>query len=107
VNDLLATEDNALVLLNGGDELTLAFDATKLPPKPAGTARDFFLYGVGWDKDADFHVELGWQVGPLPWHGMDDQNYGRQDRPAFPSDGLMKQYSTRWITQPTLKRASR
>lgn len=107
VNELLAAEDNALVLLNGGDELTLAFAASQLPPPPAGAERDFFLYGVGWDKDADFHVELGWQVGPLPWHGMDDQRYGRQARPPFPSDGLMQKYSTRWVTQPTLKRAAR
>ena len=78
-----------------------------MPPPPPGTVRDFFLYTVGWDKDADFHVELGWKVEPLPWHGMDDQAYGRQPRPAFPSDDLMRRTSTRWVPQPTLKRAAR
>jgi len=107
VDELVAREDNALALLNGGDELTLEFTADRLPPKPPGMLRDFFLYTVGWDKDADFHVELGWQVGPLPWHGMNDQHYGREPRPALPADELMRRYTTRWVAQHTLKRATR
>ncbi len=104
VDELLAAEDNAMVLLNGGDELTLEFDARALPPKPAGAERDFFIYTVGWDKDADFHVELGWKVEPWPWHGMQDQVYGRESRPVFPGDTLMARYTTRWVPQPTLRR---
>jgi len=77
--------------------LTLEFAATALPPKAPGATRDFFLYTVGWDKDADFHCELGWQVEPLPWHGMDDQSYGRQKRPPFPNDDWMRKYNTRWV----------
>jgi hypothetical protein len=50
------------------------------------------------------HVELGWKVEPLPWHGMDDQLYGRQPRPAFPGDDLMRRYTTRWVAQHTLRR---
>ncbi len=107
VDGLVAREDNALVLLNGGDELTLRFAAQRLPPTPPGMVRDFFFYGVGWDKDSDFHVELGWKVEPLPWHGMDDQAYGRQARPAFPNDGWMRQYNTRWVGQRILQRAAR
>ena len=107
VGDLISREDNALALLNGGDELTLQFAADKLPPKVPGTVRDFFLYTVGWDKDSDFHVELGWKVDPLPWHGMDDQLYGRQLRPAFASDELMRRYRTRWVAQQTLKRGEK
>ncbi len=59
VDELIAKRDDALVLLNGGDELALSFKADRLPPKPAGFERDFFLYVVGWDKDADFHVGQG------------------------------------------------
>jgi Tfp pilus assembly protein PilF len=107
VDQLVAAEDNAMVLLNGGDELTLTFSADRLPSKPAGMVRDFFLYTVGWDKDADFHVELGWKVEPLPWHGMDDQRYGQQPRPALPNDSWISHYNTRWVGQHTLKRAAR
>src|SRR5262249_28637983 len=34
VDDLINEKDNALVLLNGGDELALSFRADRLPPKP-------------------------------------------------------------------------
>lgn len=107
VGELIASEDNGLAILNGGDALTLEFDVSQLPSKPAGYERSFFLYTVGWDKDADFHVELGWKVDPLPWHGMNDQLYGREPRPAFASDALNHKYNTRWVTQPTLKRAAK
>lgn len=104
VDDLVAASDNAFALLNGGDELTLFFATNQVPAKPAGAARDFFLYSVGWDKDADFHCKLGWQVEPLPWHGMDDQRYGEQPRPAFPADALMERYNTRWVGPRPLAR---
>jgi Tfp pilus assembly protein PilF len=104
VNELIDREDNALALLNGGDELTLDFAANRVPQKPPGLRRDFFLFTVGWDKDADFHVELGWQVGPIPWHGLTDQAYGRELRPAFPSDPLQQRYTTRWVGPYTLRR---
>jgi Flp pilus assembly protein TadD len=108
VDELIAAQDNALVLLNGGDELTLQFAAASLPPKPAGAERDFFFYSVGWDKDADFHCELGWQVEPLPWHGMDSQLYGRQPRPGSGDDGWIRKYNTRWVGPRTLtKRGGR
>jgi tetratricopeptide (TPR) repeat protein len=107
VDELIGAQDNALALLNGGDELTLQFAAASLPPKPAGATRDFFLYSVGWDKDADFHCELGWQVEPLPWHGMEDQLYGRQPRPTFSNDGWMKKYNTRWVGPHTLTKGGR
>jgi len=107
VDELIATQDNALALLNGGDELTLQFAVESLPPKPAGATRDFFFYSVGWDKDADFHCELGWQVEPLPWHGMDSQLYGRQARPAFSNDEWVKRYNTRWVGPRTLTKGGK
>ena len=96
VDELISKSDDALALLNGGDELALSFNANKLPAKPAGYVRDFFLYAVGWDKDADFHVGQGWRVGPLPFHGMDDQKYGQQSPPASDQSWTEK-YNTRWV----------
>ena len=101
---LLESEDNALVLVAGGDELTLTFAADQLPPVPLGQTRDFFLLVTGWDKDADYHVARGDEVGPLPWRGLEDQQYGTQSRPAFPSDALHEQYNTRWIGPKTFAR---
>jgi Flp pilus assembly protein TadD len=102
--ELIDKRDNALALLNGGDELTLKFAVDRLPPKPAGFVRDFFLYSSGWDKDADFHCKLGWLVEPLPWHGMNDQLYGSEERPVFDSDGWIRKYNTRWVGPMALDR---
>lgn len=97
VSELVQTSDDALALLNGGDELALSFRADKLPPKPAGFTRSFFLHVVGWDKDADFHVGQGWRVEPLPFRGMDDQNYDQVIRPETINDEWIKRYNTRWV----------
>jgi hypothetical protein len=106
VDELVAHRDNALVLLNGGDELALRFPVTALPAPAPDTQRTFFLYTSGWDKDSDFHCEKGWQVGPLPWHGMDDQSYGQQARPRFDNDAWMESYNTRWVGPWVLRRPS-
>ena len=97
VGDLVARRDDRLVLLAGGDELALSFDAARLPPPAPGMTRDFFLHVVGWDKDADFHVGQGWQLGPLPFQGMDDQAYGHEPRPSRIDDSWIKVYNTRWV----------
>jgi tetratricopeptide (TPR) repeat protein len=100
VVELVETQDNALAIINGGDELTLYFPENALPEIPEGYERDFFIYSVGWDKDTDFHIECGTTVEPLPWHNMDYQNYGKQKRPSFESDSLMKKYTTRYVGAP-------
>jgi len=97
VLDLVSRRDDRLVLLAGGDELALSFDATRLPPPAPGMKRDFFLHVVGWDKDADFHVGRGWELGPLPFRGMDDQAYGHEPRPSRLDDSWIKRYNTRWV----------
>jgi tetratricopeptide (TPR) repeat protein len=97
VLDLVLERDNALALVNGGDELTLAFAADRIPARPDGQARDFFLLATGWDKDSDFHVKLGTTVEPLPWHGMSDQLYGREARPRFTNDAWIQKYNSRWV----------
>jgi Flp pilus assembly protein TadD len=97
VGDLVARRDDRLVLLAGGDELALSFAAARLPPPAPGMTRDFFLHVVGWDKDADFHVGQGWQLGPLPFQGMDDQAYGHEPRPSRIDDSWIKVYNTRWV----------
>jgi cytochrome c-type biogenesis protein CcmH/NrfG len=97
VDDLVTRRDDRLVLLAGGDELALSFDAAQLPPPAPGMTRDFFLHVVGWDKDADFHVGEGWQLGPLPFQGMDDQAYGHEPRPGRIDDSWIKAYNTRWV----------
>jgi hypothetical protein len=106
VDELIAKRDDALVLLNGGDELTLRFNEARVAKKADGMVRDFFVLTDGWDKDADFHVAEGTRVGPLPWHGMEDQLYGKEARPAGLGEAMMEKYTTRWVGAETLKRGS-
>ncbi|HUS11278.1 MAG TPA: FG-GAP-like repeat-containing protein [Pyrinomonadaceae bacterium] len=103
VAELLASRDEGLALINSGDELTVTFAAAALPEKPVGFIREFFIYIDGWDKDSDFHVAAGATVEPLPFHGMNDQEYGREHRPTFPSDALHRKYNTRWVESRALK----
>ncbi|MGE3312585.1 MAG: hypothetical protein AB7O66_21665, partial [Limisphaerales bacterium] len=97
VDELTAQRDGGLVLLNGGDELTVEFAADRVVPRPSASTRTFFLFSVGWDKDADFHVAHGNRVEPLPWETMDDQRYGREPRPPHPGDVLNQRFNTRWV----------
>ena len=96
VDDLVLGRDNEMVLLNGGDELALSFREDRLPPRQPGFIRDFFLYVVGWDKDADFHVGQGWRVEPLPFADMDDQGYGKQSPPRS-APAWTHKWNTRWV----------
>jgi len=96
-----------LVIVNAGDAVKLRFDAKALPPVAPGRERTFFFYSVGWDKDADFHCELGWLVEPLPWQGMDSQRYGREGRPPSLDDGWRQKWNTRWVGPRTLTKADR
>lgn len=105
VDELIAGKDNALALLNGGDELTLDFDAASLPELKPGYSREFFLFTVGWDKDSDFHVARGWTVGPLPFHGQNDQTYGHREFEQIETAPWTKVYNTRYVGPLTLKRA--
>lgn len=105
--ELIARRDEGLLIMNGGDELTLKFPAAGMPPTPAGYVREFFLYTDGWDKDSDFHVAAGTQVEPLPWHGMNDQLHGQEPRPKFASDELHRKYNTRWVAPQTFHLSDR
>jgi len=97
IDELVTSRDGGLALLNGGDELTVDFAADRIAPKPADSQRTFFLFTVGWDKDADHHVAQGHRVDPLPWEGMDDQRYGTEPRPLHAGDDLNRRFNTRWV----------
>jgi hypothetical protein len=97
VDPLVAAEDSGVVTVAAGDELTLEFAATAVPPAAPGHQRRFFLWTVGWNKDADYHVAAGDRIDPLPWHGMDDARHGVEPRPALPSDALHRRFNTRWV----------
>ncbi len=96
VRELLLAEDDRLVVLGAGDEMTLTFaaPATKLPP---GWTRDFVIRNVGWDKDADLNTVYGQTVEPLPFVGMERYPFPVDQRPPQGPeyDRYLQEYQTR------------
>lgn len=95
VMDLISKVDDEYVIFNGGDSMEVHFQ-NNLSPLPEGMQRSFFIYCDGWDKDGDYNVVTGNAVEPLPYHGMNDQDYGKEH--AFNFDpNWIKTYNTRWV----------
>ena len=89
---LLTARDDQLVISGSGDEIRLAF-AESSDPVPPGWKRDFVLYSVGWDKDADLNTVYGDTVEPMPFEAM--KVYGEQ-RPLDPAYvEYLRKYQTR------------
>ncbi len=66
VKELLAADDDRMVVMTSGDEILLRFTMPDAPV-PNGWKRDFVLYSVGWDKDADLNTLAGQSSLPLPF----------------------------------------
>jgi hypothetical protein len=69
VRELLLASDDKLLVMGAGDETTVRF-AVPNDPLPAGWKRDFLLYSVGWDKDANLQTVVGQSSEPLPFRAM-------------------------------------
>ena len=69
VTQLLAEDDDQLVVLTSGDEIRVRFE---LPSEalPQGWQRDYILYSTGWDKDADINTLAGQGSLPLPFRAQ-------------------------------------
>lgn len=96
VTELLEKADDLQVVMGGGDEITIEFDAPD-NPLPAGWVRDFVIYNVGWDKDADLNTIYGQNVGPLPFRAMKSYPYEpEQQFPTTPAHlEFLRKYQTR------------
>jgi hypothetical protein len=70
VTKLLQVADDSFALCAPGSEITLSFDASKLPPVAPGLSRSFVLRTRGYCKDASPFTLTGGQVEPLPRRGM-------------------------------------
>ncbi len=97
VTDLLLAADDRFVLCGPGDEITVRFDATKLPALKDGWVRSFVLRTRGYCKDTSPTTVTGGDVGPLPFRAM----------PNYPDFGTAKPPATdadRWHTRPAGRR---
>jgi tetratricopeptide (TPR) repeat protein len=70
VDELLGAADDRFVIIGGGDELHLRYDAASLPPLPPGWQRTHLLDTHGWCKDRDPLTATPESVEPLPFGAM-------------------------------------
>ena len=69
VSALLVQQDDRMIVMGPGDEVTVEFEVPSSEP-PTGWVRDFVLYNVGWDKDANLNTVYGQTSEPYPTGGM-------------------------------------
>jgi hypothetical protein len=94
---LLSESDNKYIITNAGDETTVRFNATTLPPLGKGWKRDFLIRSVGWVKDGDLNTAFGNTVLPLPFHGM--KSYPPSETDKYPDDPELKKYNREYNTR--------
>ena len=87
---LLKQGDDQYIICDGGDEISIDFDAQHLPQLPKGWKRDFLIYSEGWVKDGDLNTAAGQTVAPLPFHKMPAYPYGKNV--AYPTDKEHREY---------------
>ena len=94
---LLQKADDKYIICDGGDEISIEFDAQKLPVLPKGWKRDFLIYSEGWVKDGDLNTANGQTVAPLPFHNMPFYPYKKNI--AYPDDKEHRDYQQRYNTR--------
>jgi hypothetical protein len=102
VRELLASSDDLFVISRPGDEIVLSFDATRLPPLPAGWKRTYLLYADGFSKEMDINSASPDAVAPLPFHGMKQYPYSAAE--SYPMTAahrrVIERYNTRVVAAP-------
>jgi tetratricopeptide (TPR) repeat protein len=97
---LLTATDDKLAVFGSGDEVSLDFDPSNLPPLPKGWVRDYFFAANGYEKDMDFYAAEGNYVAPLPFLSMGDYPYA--PKKSFPLDdghvNYLLEYNTRHMS---------
>jgi hypothetical protein len=99
---LLRHTDDQFVISAPGDEIALSFDATTLPPLPAGWARTFLLYADGFSKEMNLHSSSPDVLEPLPFHGMTAYPYVAPE--AYPATPAHERYRAEYNTRVVQRR---
>jgi hypothetical protein len=101
VSPLLDQSDDRYVIFGKGEELTLRYPASALPPLQEGMRRTFMLYTVGFCKDMDPYTAFPDTVGPLPFQKMSNYPYGPDEH--YPDDEPHRRYQAEWNTRRVLR----
>ena len=103
VTEMLSKTDDRWVVFKGGDAIRIEYDATKLPPLPAGWKRDFVVVSDGWDKDFDKNTVTGQSYGPWPFHAMSAYPYPETER--HPDPKFLEETLTREVGPQRFRKA--
>jgi Flp pilus assembly protein TadD len=95
VGELLQAVDDRFVISRPGDEISLSFDASALPPLPAGLRRTFLLYASGYSKEMDLHSASPDAVAPIPFRAMPHYPYAWPVR--YPHEADLERFHTRTV----------
>ncbi|MBI3047710.1 MAG: VCBS repeat-containing protein [Acidobacteria bacterium] len=95
VEELLRSADDRFVISRPGDELSLSFDASALPPLPDGMRRTYFLYTVGYSKEMDLHSASPDRATPIPFRSMSAYPYATPER--YPHEQDLDRFHTRVV----------
>jgi Flp pilus assembly protein TadD len=100
VRQLLSKSDDMFAICRPGDEISLSFDATALPPLPPGWTRTFLLYADGFSKEMDINSASPDQLAPLPFHGMSRYPYKWPEHYPLTDERqrYIEKYNTRVVT---------
>ena len=94
VTALLKAVDDHFVIFGSGEDIDVEFDASALPPLPAGWTRDYFFYANGFVKDMDYYEAMPFTVAAMPFHQMSGYPYKASEH--FPEDNQSIAYQLEW-----------
>jgi hypothetical protein len=97
VRELLLESDDMFAISLPGDEMSLSFDARRLPPVKQGWKRTFLLYSDGYSKEMDINSAIPDQVSPLPFRGMSRYPYPNFE--SYPMTAARRAYIDRYNTR--------
>jgi tetratricopeptide (TPR) repeat protein len=94
VTSLLKAVDDHFVIFGSGEDIDIEFNASALPPLPAGWTRDYFFYANGFVKDMDYYEAMPFTVAAMPFHKM--SGYPYSDNEHYPDNGQSVAYQLNW-----------
>ena len=95
VGELLQGVDDRFVISRPGDELTLSFDGSALPPLAPTMRRTFLLYASGYSKEMDLYSASPDVAWPVPYRAM--PRYPYAPPAAYPHDADFDRFHTRHV----------
>jgi tetratricopeptide (TPR) repeat protein len=102
VRELLLKSDDMFAICRPGDEISLSFEASLLPPLPQGWTRTFLLYSDGFSKEMDINSASPDWLEPLPFHGMTRYPYSWPEHYPLTEARrrYIEKYNTRVVASP-------